>query len=244
LVIGDANAEWLAYRLEDAFSEKSEIGIVRKHRSDSGLIRYDAHRDTAWLQVVREIITAEKPKFIVMMIGNNDRETIREKAPPPPPRGAPKVSAAGTAGPVGHPDGPAGAAGCSRRPNLKVLEQRKVTVKKKDKTRTVMKSFTKLVDEDFTWKDPKAAEKAGMSLMEYVIGGMDRSFKLKLYHALRALDDAGLSPGFCCKKILLIRARKIDSRSDGPCATLVQKSIRPDSELSSCPNVGSGCSLP
>ncbi len=32
-------------------------------------------------------------------------------------------------------------------------------------------------------------------LMEYVIGGMDRSFKLKLYHALRALDDAGLSPG-------------------------------------------------
>ena len=34
-----------------------------------------------------------------------------------------------------------------------------------------------------------------MSLMEYVIGGMDRSFKLKLYHALRALDDAGLSPG-------------------------------------------------
>ena len=78
---------------------------------------------------------------------------------------------------------------------IKVLEQRKVTVKKKGKTRTVMKSFTKLVDEDFAWKDPKAAEKAGMSLMEFVIGGMDRSFKLKLYHALRALDDAGLSPG-------------------------------------------------
>jgi hypothetical protein len=34
-----------------------------------------------------------------------------------------------------------------------------------------------------------------MSLMEYVIGGMDRDFKLKLYHALRAMDDAGLSPG-------------------------------------------------
>ena len=31
--------------------------------------------------------------------------------------------------------------------------------------------------------------------MEYVIGGMDRYFKLKLYHALRAMDDAGLSPG-------------------------------------------------
>ena len=34
-----------------------------------------------------------------------------------------------------------------------------------------------------------------MSLTEYVIGGMDLDFKLKLYHALRAMDDAGLSPG-------------------------------------------------
>jgi hypothetical protein len=34
-----------------------------------------------------------------------------------------------------------------------------------------------------------------MPVMEYVIGGMDWSFKLKLYHALRAMDDAGLGPG-------------------------------------------------
>jgi hypothetical protein len=34
-----------------------------------------------------------------------------------------------------------------------------------------------------------------MSLKDYVIGGMDRGFKLKLYHALRAMDDAGLMPG-------------------------------------------------
>ena len=79
--MGDAMADWLAYGLEDAFSEKPEIGIVRKHRTDSGLIRYDARRDVEWPQVVREIIAAEKPKFIVMMIGNNDRQTIREQAP-------------------------------------------------------------------------------------------------------------------------------------------------------------------
>jgi hypothetical protein len=77
----------------------------------------------------------------------------------------------------------------------KVVEQIKVTVEKNGKTQTVTKKTTKYVDEDFTWKDPKAAEKAGMSLKDYVIGGMDRKFKLKLYHALRALDDAGLSPG-------------------------------------------------
>ena len=54
-------------------------------------------------------------------------------------------------------------------------------VKKKGKTVTVTRRFTRLVDEDFTWKDPKAAEKAKMPMMDYVIGGMDRIFKLKLF---------------------------------------------------------------
>jgi hypothetical protein len=78
---------------------------------------------------------------------------------------------------------------------IKVEERRKVIVKKRGKTKTVTRSFTKLVDEDFTWKDPKAAKKAGMPMIDYVIGGMDRSFRLKLFHALRAADKAGLSPG-------------------------------------------------
>ena len=82
-----------------------------------------------------------------------------------------------------------------KQDTIKVVERRKVTVKVDGKARAIIKEFATLVDEDFTWKDPKAAEKAGMSLMEYVIGGMDRDFKLKLYHALRAMDDAGLSPG-------------------------------------------------
>src|SRR5262245_41949344 len=77
----------------------------------------------------------------------------------------------------------------------KVTEQIKETVKKKGKTRTIVKTNTKYVVADFTWKDPIAAQRAGMSLKDYVIGGMDRRFKLKLYHALRAMDDAGLMPG-------------------------------------------------
>ena len=82
-----------------------------------------------------------------------------------------------------------------KRDTAKMSEKKKVIVKKNGKTRTVVKTITKLVDEDFTWKDPKAAERAGMSMMDYVIGGMDRSFKIKLYHALRAMDEAGLAPG-------------------------------------------------
>src|SRR5262249_10318647 len=38
---------------------------------------------------------------------------------------------------------------------IKVPEQIKVSVKRKGKTKIVTKTITKLVDEDFTWKDPK-----------------------------------------------------------------------------------------
>jgi len=79
--------------------------------------------------------------------------------------------------------------------SIKVEERRAVTVKRKGKMVTVMRSFTKLVDEDFGWKDPKAAEHAGMSMMDFVIGGMDKSFKQKLFRTLLAAEAAGLSPG-------------------------------------------------
>lgn len=78
---------------------------------------------------------------------------------------------------------------------IKVRERRNVSVKRKRKMVTVVRTFTKLVDQDFGWKDPKAAERVGMPMMDYVIGGMDRSFKLKLFHMLRAAEVAGLSPG-------------------------------------------------
>ncbi|MBH5389583.1 hypothetical protein [Bradyrhizobium diversitatis] len=83
----------------------------------------------------------------------------------------------------------------AKEDTIKVQERRAVTVKRKGKTVTVMRSFTKLVDQDFGWKDPKAAERAGMSMMDYVIGGMDKSFKKKLFRTLLAAEAAGLSPG-------------------------------------------------
>ncbi len=83
VVMGDGMADWLAYGLEDAFSEQPEVGIVRKNRTSSGLIHYDQRRETEWTQIAKEIITADKPKFIVMMIGVNDRQAIRERAPAP-----------------------------------------------------------------------------------------------------------------------------------------------------------------
>ncbi|MGX4772169.1 hypothetical protein ACWAUC_20540 [Bradyrhizobium guangdongense] len=79
--------------------------------------------------------------------------------------------------------------------SIKVEDRRAVTIKRKGKMVTVMRSYTKLVDEDFAWKDPKAAEHANMPLMDYVIGGMDKSFKQKLFRTLLAAEAAGLAPG-------------------------------------------------
>jgi hypothetical protein len=77
----------------------------------------------------------------------------------------------------------------------KLTDRIKTTVKVKGKTRTVTKTTVKYVVADFAWKDPIAAQKAGMSIKDYVIGGMDRGFKLKLFRALRVIDDAGFMPG-------------------------------------------------
>jgi uncharacterized protein len=113
LVLGDSNADWLGYGLEDAYLEKPEVGVIRKPRTDSGLIRYDPRRDTEWAQAAREIITAEKPNFIVMMIGNNDRQSIREKAPPVVRPANPRAPGQGT---QPAPAGPSPAAASPPQP--------------------------------------------------------------------------------------------------------------------------------
>src|SRR4051812_38246270 len=42
VVMGDSMADWLAYGLEEAFADTPEIGILRKNKPYSGLIRYDS----------------------------------------------------------------------------------------------------------------------------------------------------------------------------------------------------------
>src|SRR5262249_25602636 len=82
----------------------------------------------------------------------------------------------------------------SKIDTVKTPEKRKVTVQKNGKTRTVTQTIMTYVTSDFTWKDPAAAQRAGMPVKDYVIGGMDHGFKLTLYRALRMMDDAGLMP--------------------------------------------------
>jgi hypothetical protein len=79
MVFGDGLAEWLAYGLEVAFAETPEIAILRKNRADTGLIRVDTRYESYdWPQQAKEMLTAEKPDYVVMMVGLTDRRGIRE----------------------------------------------------------------------------------------------------------------------------------------------------------------------
>lgn len=79
VVMGDAMADWLAYGLEDAFSDLPEIAILRRNKLHSGLLRYEAKSDLDWWHVARDMLATDKPNYVVMMLGVSDRQNIRER---------------------------------------------------------------------------------------------------------------------------------------------------------------------
>src|SRR5882762_8028606 len=81
LVLGDAMADWLAYGLEDAYAEQPDMGVIRRHRTVSGLIKYQPKGDPAdWAAAAKGILATEKADAIVVMLGLNDRVSMREPA--------------------------------------------------------------------------------------------------------------------------------------------------------------------
>src|SRR5450631_4246243 len=81
LVLGDGMADWLAYGLEDAYTEQPDMGVIRRHETVSGLIRYQPKGGPAdWAAAAKGILATEKPDAIVVMLGLDDRQAIREPA--------------------------------------------------------------------------------------------------------------------------------------------------------------------
>ena len=94
MVFGDSMAEWLAFGLEEAFGDTPEVGITRKTRPNTGLIRVEQRGEAYdWPASAREMLNAEKPDYVVVMLGTFDRRGIREaiKAPPRAPAGQKKA---------------------------------------------------------------------------------------------------------------------------------------------------------
>jgi hypothetical protein len=111
VVLGDSMADWLAFGLEEAFSDTPEIGVIRKPRANSGLIRIDSYD---WPTAARDVLNAEKPDYVVMMIGLSDRRGIREaiRQPARPPAGQKQAPAAQ---PPQPPTGASGQAGVQQQ---------------------------------------------------------------------------------------------------------------------------------
>jgi hypothetical protein len=81
LVLGDAMADWLAYGLEDAYADQPDMGVIRKHKTVSGLIKYQPKGEPAdWATAAKSVLATERPEAIVVMLGLNDRVLIREPA--------------------------------------------------------------------------------------------------------------------------------------------------------------------
>jgi uncharacterized protein len=81
VLIGDSMADWLGYGLDESYTDQPGIGVERKIRATSGLVRYDAKNETLdWPQAVKDALANEKPDAIVVMLGLNDRVAIHEKA--------------------------------------------------------------------------------------------------------------------------------------------------------------------
>ena len=81
LVLGDGMADWLGYGLEDAYSDQPEIGVMRRHKTYSGLLKYQPKGEPAdWAAAAKGILATEKPDAIVVMLGLNDRIAMREPA--------------------------------------------------------------------------------------------------------------------------------------------------------------------
>jgi uncharacterized protein len=85
VVVGDSMADWLGYGLDELYADQPDIGVDRKIRASSGLVRYDSKNETLdWPQAIKDALASDKPNVIVVMLGLNDRVPLRDKSPPPP----------------------------------------------------------------------------------------------------------------------------------------------------------------
>jgi hypothetical protein len=80
MVLGDSMADWLGYGLEEAFADAPEFAVLRRAKARSGLLRYEAKSDLDWWHIARDEVAKDKADYVVIMLGINDRQSIRETA--------------------------------------------------------------------------------------------------------------------------------------------------------------------
>ena len=152
VVVGDQLAEWLAYGLEEVFADTPEVGVVRKIKFNAGLVRYEARADAPeWPQAIADILAAEKPSAIVVMLGINDRLPLRDRVPekektrkkiknPKPERARPSRRSRASLARGRAARHRAGAGGNRRAGNAAPLAQRQLRISRRQVGRTLRKA--------------------------------------------------------------------------------------------------------
>ena len=91
IVVGDSMADWLAYGLEEVYADNAQMGVTREVRQYSGLVRYEPRNEALqWPQAIKEALAVAKPSAIVVMLGLNDRVSLRDRVAPAEPAQAGK----------------------------------------------------------------------------------------------------------------------------------------------------------
>ena len=73
LVVGDFLGSGLAEGLTTAFAQNANVRIVDRTSGSSGFVRDDFYN---WPEKIDELITAQRPAAIVVMLGSNDRQQM------------------------------------------------------------------------------------------------------------------------------------------------------------------------
>jgi len=74
LVIGDFIAAHLADGLRDLYADNPDLVVIKQVEAASGLVRDDYYN---WSATIDEIVTAQNPDIILIVLGANDRQTLR-----------------------------------------------------------------------------------------------------------------------------------------------------------------------
>jgi hypothetical protein len=75
MVIGDFVAGGVAWGLGQTFAEEARLVVLDRANSNSGLVRDDYHD---WNQRLPEMLNEDHPDIIVIVMGSNDRQQIRD----------------------------------------------------------------------------------------------------------------------------------------------------------------------
>lgn len=74
LVIGDYLAGGLAWGLDQEFADEPKLAVIDKSKDSSGLVRDDYYD---WNKALPDILNTEKPDLVVVLLGVNDRQQMR-----------------------------------------------------------------------------------------------------------------------------------------------------------------------